>query len=105
MSSLGKHLIADFRGCMDVRIEALKQICLISIKKVGNNIEMCGFKEYNHGYCLYYVLSESHLSVDKQGQNVAIDYFTCGNHDPEKCLYYFKMLFKPKAYKHNTIKR
>ena len=88
MKTLGRHLIAEFYGCIDVSLDdvaKLRSHMLAAAEVVGATPVGDVFHRYApHGVSGTVLIAESHLSVHTwpEARYVAVDIFTCGGLDP-----------------------
>ena len=87
MDTLGRHLLAEYRGCDaailndEAQIEALMQA---AAKAAGATVLLTAFRRFEpHGVTGVVVVSESHLSIHTwpEANYAAVDVFTCGETD------------------------
>lgn len=97
MTGLGKHIIAEFYSCDNLKIndiENIEQVFLKSAKDSGATIVESKFHAFSpHGISGVVVISESHLTIHTWPEYgyAAVDIFTCGDLiDNNKCLQMIK---------------
>ena len=89
MKPFGRHLLAEYRGCestllndIDLISKALRQAAV----EAGSTIVASVFHQFTpQGITGVVVLEESHLSIHTWPEHgyVAVDFYTCGDCEPE----------------------
>jgi len=101
--NIGRHIIADFRGCSfsvlsDVKV--LREELIKAAKTAGATVLGDVFHKFgDRGVTGIAIVGESHLSIHTWPEHgyVAVDIFTCGDHaDPWKAYESLKKVLKPK---------
>jgi S-adenosylmethionine decarboxylase proenzyme len=98
---LGKHVIFDFWGCVNLNstkiIEKILKEATIACGATLLEIKIHNFSP--HGVSGFALIAESHISIHTwpEYKYAAVDVFTCGeNTDPYLTLPVFKKYLKPK---------
>ncbi len=86
--TLGRHLVAEYRGCDDVvldDIDAITSLMQRAAVAAGATVVSTAFHRFSpKGVSGVVVIKESHLSVHTwpEERYAAIDFYTCGGCDP-----------------------
>lgn len=107
---LGKHLIFDLWGCVNLNSEKIiKNALLEAVKACGATmLEIKTHSFTPQGVSGFVLLSESHISIHTwpERKYAAVDIFTCGRRViPYNALPVFKKFLKPKHAEIVDIKR
>lgn len=107
---LGKHLIFEFWGCINLNSsKKIEQVLREAVKACGATLLGIDAHQFSpQGASGVAILAESHISIHTWPENkyAAIDIFTCGSKvDPYAVLPVFKKFFKPKQIEMIDLKR
>jgi len=112
MSALGRHIIAEFYGCPEERLNHLSQVkedMVDAAKEAGAEIRETAFHKFApQGISGVVVISESHLTIHTWPElgYAAVDVFTCGEKvDPWLSCYYLKQAFSANNMTARELKR
>lgn len=103
-SSIGKHLLVDFFGVSSVKLRNRRQLMTVlckALKEEGfNTLSKTGshkFKGGGRGVTGFVLLSESHAAFHSYPEEgyIALDIYTCGQHDPRMIARTFEKYLVP----------
>ena len=108
----GVHVIADFYNCeadLD-NLELIKNICIEAVRVSKATIIGDNFHKFEPlGVTGILLLQESHLSIhtwpEENEKFAAIDFYTCGNCDPQQGIEYLKKALKAEEANIQVINR
>jgi S-adenosylmethionine decarboxylase proenzyme len=96
---LGRHVIAEFWNCENVRSEmGLAEAIEDAVRAArATLLDLNVRRFYPQGYSAIALLAESHLSLHAWPElgYVALDVFTCGDADPQKIVQELERHFRP----------
>jgi S-adenosylmethionine decarboxylase len=97
---LGRHVLAEFWGCVEVdRPEHVEQALIVAAKVAGATVLQVNIHHFGEGMGVTGVvmLAESHMSIHSWPEfgYAAIDVFVCGKADPYLAISSLEQSFKP----------
>ena len=112
MSSLGRHILAEFYGCpMETLsdLEQIKQSMVAAALEAGAEVKETVFHQFSpQGISGVVAISESHLAIHSWPEfgYAAVDVFTCGQTvDPWVSCNYLKQAFSAQNMSAREIER
>ncbi len=110
--ALGKHILAEYKGCDESIINDIKSVEKVMIeaaKAAGATVIDSSFHRFEpHGVSGVVIISESHLAIHTWPEHsyASVDIFTCGEcMDPKISYEFLKSAFKTKDATSKTILR
>jgi len=92
LTSLGRHLLAEFTGCDATALADLEGITAAMLRAAeasGATIVTHSFHHFSpHGVSGAVIIAESHLAIHTWPEHhfAAVDYFSCGSVDTDAAL-------------------
>lgn len=90
MDTMGRHLLVEYMSC-DVAVlnncDVIKQLLVKAAEAANTTVVTSFIKPFEpQGVSGVVVIEESHISIHTWPEHgyAAVDFFTCGNGDPEK---------------------
>lgn len=89
MNTRGRHLLVEYTGCSADAlndVKGIEQLMNQAARAAGATVVASVFQPFEpHGVSGVVVIEESHLSIHTWPEHgyAAVDFFTCGNSDPE----------------------
>lgn len=89
MQTLGRHLLAEYHGCLPGRLNDLRYMETLmneAAVAAGSTVVQSAFHLFKpHGVSGVVIVAESHLSIHTWPERgyAAVDFYTCGAASPE----------------------